>query len=57
MEKIRAHVFISGKVQGVFFRENTRRKALEIGVIGWLGIWVMEELKQLLRGKKRKLKS
>ncbi len=35
-EKIRAHIFVSGKVQGVFFRENTRKKAEKLGVSGWV---------------------
>ncbi|NOZ59153.1 MAG: acylphosphatase, partial [Euryarchaeota archaeon] len=30
------HVFISGRVQGVFYREYTRRKAQELGVKGWV---------------------
>lgn len=32
----RVHVMIEGKVQGVFFRDTTRRKALELGVSGWV---------------------
>ncbi|MGC1123015.1 MAG: acylphosphatase [Candidatus Methanofastidiosia archaeon] len=32
----RAHLFISGRVQGVFFRSNTRKKALELGLGGWV---------------------
>ncbi len=32
----RKHVFIDGKVQGVFFRDSTRRKAGELGVEGWV---------------------
>ncbi|MDX1611704.1 MAG: acylphosphatase [Candidatus Thermoplasmatota archaeon] len=30
------HVFISGKVQGVFFRDSTRRQAQALGVNGWV---------------------
>lgn len=33
---VRAHVFISGRVQGVFFRENIRRLARSLGVVGWV---------------------
>ncbi|MBS3781079.1 MAG: acylphosphatase [Candidatus Thermoplasmatota archaeon] len=33
---IRKHCFFSGKVQGVFFRANTRDKAQEKGVKGWV---------------------
>ena len=35
-EKLRAHIFIEGRVQGVFFRENTRQKADELGIFGWV---------------------
>ncbi len=34
--KVRAHVFISGRVQGVFFRAHTREQALKRGVTGWV---------------------
>ena len=33
---LRAHVIISGRVQGVFFRDETRRAAQGIGVAGWV---------------------
>jgi acylphosphatase len=33
---IRRHVTVRGDVQGVFFRESTRRKAGEAGVAGWV---------------------
>lgn len=36
MTKIRAHIFVSGKVQGVFFRQNTKRQAQSRGVSGWV---------------------
>jgi acylphosphatase len=32
----RAHVFVSGKVQGVYYRATTRDKARERGVTGWV---------------------
>ena len=34
--KTRAHVFISGRVQGVFFRSETRRMAMKCDVKGWI---------------------
>jgi acylphosphatase len=34
--KIRAHVFIRGKVQGVYFRQNTKIVATRYGVMGWV---------------------
>ena len=35
-DKARAHIFISGLVQGVFFRENTRQEAEKLGIKGWV---------------------
>ncbi|MBI2954746.1 MAG: acylphosphatase [Chloroflexi bacterium] len=33
---MRAHVLISGEVQGVFFRESMRHMAERLGVAGWV---------------------
>ena len=33
---VRAHVFVSGRVQGVYFREETRRLARSLGATGWV---------------------
>lgn len=30
------HVFVSGKVQGVYFRDTTRKQASRNGVNGWV---------------------
>ena len=32
----RAHVYVSGEVQGVFFRDSTRQKAQQLGLSGWV---------------------
>ena len=32
----RAKVIFTGKVQGVFFRANTERKAIELNIYGWV---------------------
>lgn len=32
----RAHVFISGKVQGVFYRANTKEMATQMEIDGWV---------------------
>ncbi|MGQ9543025.1 MAG: acylphosphatase [Candidatus Bathyarchaeia archaeon] len=34
--KVRAHVYVSGKVQGVFFRYETKKLAVRLGVSGWV---------------------
>jgi acylphosphatase len=36
MVRIRAHVWISGRVQGVFFRAHTKELADELGLTGWV---------------------
>jgi len=33
---VRAHVFVSGKVQGVFYRDTTKKEADKRGVRGWV---------------------
>jgi len=35
-DRTRAHVFVSGTVQGVYYRANTRDQARERGVDGWV---------------------
>jgi acylphosphatase len=35
-ERVRAHVFVSGRVQGVGYRANTRETARRHGVDGWV---------------------
>jgi len=35
-ERVRAHVWVSGVVQGVFFRGNTAAQARELNVDGWV---------------------
>ena len=34
--KSNVHVVISGRVQGVWFRANTKQKAEELGLTGWV---------------------
>lgn len=36
MENVRAHVIISGMVQGVFFRYEMRMRAQSLGINGWV---------------------
>lgn len=35
-DEVRIRVFVSGRVQGVFFRDLIRRSAAERGVSGWV---------------------
>ncbi|HEU4324610.1 MAG TPA: acylphosphatase [Roseiflexaceae bacterium] len=36
MDLVRAHIRVSGRVQGVNFRSNTREQARSAGVSGWV---------------------
>jgi acylphosphatase len=36
MEHVRAHVVVSGLVQGVYFRDSARREARRRNVTGWI---------------------
>jgi acylphosphatase len=36
MDKVRAHLFIDGRVQGVFYRAFTRDLAHNLGLNGWV---------------------
>ena len=33
---MRRRILVSGRVQGVFYRDSCRRRAAELGVLGWV---------------------
>jgi acylphosphatase len=53
--KVRAHLYISGGVQGVFFRANTRNKARELGVRGWVKNLPDGKVEVVAEGEKEKV--
>ena len=55
MVNARAHVFVSGQVQGVFFRQNTKQKAESHGVTGWVHNLPDGRVEAVLRAKKKML--
>ncbi len=36
MNKVRTQIYVSGRVQGVFFRSSLQGEALRLGVAGWV---------------------
>ena len=36
MGSIRVHLIIEGRVQGVWFRDSTRKEATRLGLFGWV---------------------
>ena len=54
-EKVRAHIVVSGRVQGVFFRFATREKAKELGVSGWVKNSAEGQVEAVFEGEKAKV--
>jgi acylphosphatase len=53
--KARCHVFVSGRVQGVFFRQNTLERAKSLGLIGWVRNTEDGRVEALFEGEKEKI--
>lgn len=51
--KLRAKVIISGRVQGVFFRANTKQKAEQLGLTGWVRNRFDGKVEALLEGEEK----
>ena len=50
--KVRAHVLVSGRVQGVFFRMETRDEARKRNVTGWVRNISQGRVETIFEGKK-----
>jgi acylphosphatase len=55
MADARAHVLISGRVQGVFFRAYTRDKARELGLRGWVRNLPDGRVEAVFEGERRRV--
>jgi acylphosphatase len=53
--KIRFHVIISGKVQGVFFRSKTKRTAIELDITGWVRNLADGRVEAVFEGEKENI--
>lgn len=50
------HLIVSGRVQGVNFRNNTRRKALELGLKGYVKNLENDDVEVVAEGDEEKIK-
>lgn len=55
MEKARLHIFVDGRVQGVFFRANTREEASSLGLSGWVRNCLDGRVEAVFEGEKDKV--
>ena len=51
----RAHVYVSGQVQGVFFRDSTRERAEQLGLAGWVRNLPDGRVEALFEGPSKKV--
>lgn len=51
----RAHIFITGRVQGVFFRKFTHDYAVRLGLTGWVKNLPDGRMETVAEGEKEKL--
>jgi len=54
-EKVRAHLVVSGRVQGVFFRAETQEKAKDLGVFGWVKNLSEDRVEAVFEGERAKV--
>lgn len=55
--KRRAHILVTGRVQGVFFRDHTRRWAASLGLTGWVRNLADGRVEVLAEGEKTNLEA
>jgi acylphosphatase len=56
IDKQQAHIVVSGRVQGVFFRDFTCRKAQSLGLYGWVKNTREGNVEIIAEGDRQKLK-
>ena len=51
----RAHVLVDGRVQGVFYRANTKEKARSFGLTGWVRNCIDGRVEAVFEGHRRSI--
>jgi len=55
-EKARVHIFVSGRVQGVFYRKGAQKAAQELGVTGFAHNLADGRVELVVEGKAEKVR-
>lgn len=55
--RVRVHIFVSGRVQGVFFRDHTQRWASSLSLTGWVRNLIDGRVEVLAEGGKENIES
>ena len=56
MTRVRAHVLISGRVVGVYFRDSTRRQAEALGLAGWVRNTADDQVEAAFEGEEAEVR-
>jgi len=54
--KSNIHVFITGRVQGVWFRASTKQKAEQLGITGWVRNTTDGRVEAIFEGEESSIK-
>jgi len=54
--KVRAHLLVSGRVQGVYFRQSTLLEARNLGVNGWVRNLMDGRVEAIFEGEEHSVK-
>ncbi len=52
-----AHILVSGRVQGVFFRDHARKWAASLGITGWVRNLADGRVEVMAEGEREKIES